>query len=129
MQAQRRSQQVEGWRGDDVAVHSVHTRSRQRSGRKAGGRGSVSMRWPLPSDRGERELLPLSPLCLLISLPSYNIKTVPLCACILGNLPPTMEIALASAWEEDGAMERESEEGERDTEGDGWRGGREGGRT
>lgn len=45
---------------------------------------------------------------LCSSLPSLNIKTEPLCACILGNLPPTMERALASAWEEYGAMERKS---------------------
>lgn len=44
----------------------------------------------------------------LPSLPSHNIKTVSLCACILGNLPPTMKRALASAWEENSATERKS---------------------
>ncbi|KAJ4934101.1 hypothetical protein JOQ06_006908, partial [Pogonophryne albipinna] len=48
--------------------------------------------------------------------------TVPLCACILGNLPPTMERALASAWEEDGAIARETkDEGDRGR----WKTGRE----
>ncbi len=63
--------------------------------------------WP----ESTRAIALLPSLCS--SLPSYNIKTVPLCACILGNLPPTMESALASAWEEYGAMERKSK-GEED---------------
>lgn len=49
---------------------------------------------------------PLPSLCP--SPPSLNVKTVCLCACILGNLPPTKERALPSAWEKSGVMERKS---------------------
>lgn len=81
---------------------------------------SISAVVGLPSDH--RGYCP----SLCSSLPSHNIKTVPLCACILGNLPPTMERALASAWEEYGAMERknkgEGDRGEMENWQRGWRG-------
>lgn len=79
---------------------------------------SISLVVGLPSD--QRGYCP----SLCSSLPSHNIKTVPLCACILGNLPPTMERALASAWEEYGATERKSKgEGDRGR----WKTGRDAG--
>lgn len=55
-------------------------------------RALVCAQWP----ESTRAIAPLPSLCS--SLPSYNIKTVPFCACILGNLRPTME----RAWPQHG---------------------------
>ena len=77
--------------------------------------GCRAAQWP-------ERLLPLSPLSAHLS--HLITLRLCLCACILGNLPPTMERALASAWEEYGAMERKSK-AEWDTER--WKTGREAG--
>lgn len=62
----------------------------------------LAAHWPDPT----RATAPLP--SLRTSLPSYNIKSLTLCACILGNLPPTMGRDLASEWEENSALERQS---------------------
>lgn len=71
-----------------VNVTVLRPQSREQGVLRVPSRALVCCRaaqWP----ESTRAVAPLPSLCS--SLPSHNIKTVPLCACILGNLPPTME--------------------------------------
>lgn len=85
------------WPADEVSWQTAHVRqcaaSKQYEGRLQGAE----------ADQGGKSTSPLR-----AHLSHLIILRLLLCARILGNLPPTKESALASAWEEYGAMERKS---------------------